>query len=199
MAEEPPFSSGPGPSAHPRVGELIRALKLQPHAEGGHFAEVFRSPRLVRAVRPAGAGGAPEDGGGGRSDASARERSALTTIYFLLAAGETSRWHRLDADEIWHFIEGEPLDLLLLDERARILTRLRLGPAAPGAGGGAVAAPVHVVPAGSWLAARPSGAYSLVGCTVGPGFEYEGFTLLRDVPVLAEEVARRFPDVAPLV
>jgi uncharacterized protein len=160
---------------HARAEELIRALRLQPHREGGHFAEVFRSPRLVR---PQGAG---------------RDRSALTTIHFLLTAGEVSHWHRLDADEIWHFGEGAPVALFLLDAGARILSRARLGAGAPGD------IRVQVVPAGSWLAARPAGDYALVGCTMGPGFEDAGFVLLRDVPDVAADVARRFPEVADLI
>ena len=164
---------------HPRAEELIRDLRLQPHPEGGHFAEVFRSPRRVRAAHADGA--------------AASDRSALTTIYFLLGAGEVSRWHRLDADEMWHFYEGDPLDLSLLDAAARILTRTRVGPVAPGS------APVHVVPAASWVAARPVGAYSLVGCTMGPGYEPEGFTLLKDAPDVAVDVVRRFPEVADLL
>ena len=160
---------------HARAEELIRTLRLQPHREGGHFAEVFRSPRLVR---PPGA---------------ERDRSALTTIYFLLAAGELSRWHRLDADEIWHFYEGAPLELFLLDPRGRILTRSRLGTAVP------AEVRVQVIPAGSWLSARSTGDYALVGCTMGPGFEAEGFALLKDVPDVAEDVARRFPGVAGLI
>jgi len=164
---------------HLRAEELIRELRLQPHPEGGHFAEEFRSPRRVRAADAVGA--------------SAPERAALTTIYFLLAAGEVSRWHRLDADEIWHFYEGSPLDLFLLDADALILTRTRLGPVEPNS------LPVHVVPAASWLAARPVGDFALVGCTMGPGFEPEGLALMKDVPEVAVDVARRFPEVAVLL
>jgi predicted cupin superfamily sugar epimerase len=159
---------------HPRAEELIRELRLEKHPEGGHFSEVFRSPRLVRATDAGGAAG----------------RSALTTIYFLLVEGEASHWHRLDADEIWHFYEGAPLELFLFDAAAGILTRTRLGPAASGT------APVHVVPAGAWVAARPAGDFALVGCTMGPGFEAAGFTLLKDMPDVAVDVARRFPEVA---
>jgi predicted cupin superfamily sugar epimerase len=160
---------------HPRAEELIHDLRLRPHPEGGWYDEVFRSPRPVR-----------EPG-------AARARAAVTTIYFLLTAGQVSRWHRLDADEVWHAYEGSPLELLLLDARALILTRTRLGAVAPGH------APVHVVPAGSWLAARPLGDYALVGCTMGPGFEPEGFHLMKDDPEVAVDVARRFPEVAGLL
>jgi len=173
---------------HARADELIRTLSLQPHREGGHFSEVFRSRRRVRIE---GAGGTPV------------ERSALTTIYFLLAEGEASRWHRLDADEIWHFYEGEPLELFLLDEKALIFSRVRLGPAASGAasapGSAQVPTYVQVVPAGSWLAARPTGPYALVGCSMGPGFEYEGLTLMKDMPAVSVAVARRFPEAAELI
>jgi hypothetical protein len=135
---------------------------------------VFRSPRLVRAAQPGGAAG----------------RSALTTIYFLLSAGEVSRWHRLDADEIWHHYEGAPLDLALLAPGDGALTHVRLGRAASGT------APVHVVPAGTWVAARPSGEFALVGCTMGPGYEAAGFALLKDAPETAAECLRRFPEAA---
>jgi predicted cupin superfamily sugar epimerase len=160
---------------HPRAEELIRDLRLRRHPEGGWYDEVFRSSRPVREP------GAP------------RERAAVTTIYFLLAAGEVSRWHRLDADEVWHFYEGFPLELVLLDAPAQILTRTRLGGLAPGA------APVHIVPAGSWLAARPLGEFALVGCTMGPGFEPAGFHLMQDDPDTAADIARRFPEVAGLL
>ena len=160
---------------HPRAEALVRDLRLQPHPEGGRFAEVFRSPRTVHGT------------------GEVRPRSALTTIYFLLAAGEASRWHRLDADELWHFYEGEPVELLLLDQPAQILTRTRLGPAATGT------APLRAVPAGSWMAARPLGDYALVGCTMGPAFEQEGLTLMKDAPAVAADLARRFPEVAGLI
>ena len=160
---------------HARAEELIRTLHLQPHREGGYFAETFRSPRRVR---PLGVEG---------------DRSALTTIYYLLAAGSGSRWHRLDADEIWHFYEGMCLELLLLDASARILTRARLGPSVP------AEVRVQVVPAGSWVAARLTGEYTLVGCTMGPGFEDRGFALMRDMPDVAADVARLFPEVAALI
>jgi uncharacterized protein len=159
---------------HPRAEELIRELRLVEHPEGGHFSEVFRSPRLVRSAQ------AGETAG----------RSALTTIYFLLVAGEVSRWHRLDADEIWHFYEGSPLDLFILLAAEGGLTRVRLGRVASGT------APVHVVPAGTWVAARPSGDFALVGCTVGPGYDAAGFTLLKDAPETAVECLRRFPEAA---
>ena len=145
-----------------RARELVQALGLAPHPEGGFYRELFRSPLRVR-------------GEGG-------ERSALTVIHFLLPAGARSALHRVQgADEAWHFVEGDPLELAWFTEAGE--TRVRLG--APAHGG----LPVAVVPAGAWQAARPRGAYALVSCDVAPGFEFADFALLRDLP--AEERALR--------
>lgn len=153
---------------HPRARALVDSLELRPHPEGGHYREVFRS-------------GARVAGGAG-------ERSALTSIYFLLNAGERSRWHRVESDEAWHYYEGDPLELLWLDPRGAVERRV-LGPV------GDEARPVWVVPAGCWQAARPLGAYTLVGCSVAPGFEFADFALLADRPGEAETVRRRFPEL----
>lgn len=148
-----------------RAEELIAALGLRPHPEGGWYAEVFRSASTVQ----------PADFRG--------TRSALTTIYFLLTAGQTSRLHRVASDEVWHFYEGDPLELTTAPGDLASLSRTTLGPA------GQASAPVYTVPAGVWQGARPLGAYTLVGCTVGPGFDFADFELL-DVeirPITAEE------------
>lgn len=145
-----------------RAAELIRFLGLEPHPEGGHFLEVFRSGRTLR---PGGAGG---------------PRAAVTHIYFLLASGERSRWHRLGSDEVWHFYEGSPLDLYTIAPQATAIEHRRLGPLEP-------SFPTFAVAAGTWQAARPSGAYTLAGCTVAPGFEYADFELLSLHPA---ELAR---------
>lgn len=140
---------------HPRAAALIDALGLVPHPEGGYFREIFRSPETV----------APGDARG--------ERSALTTIYFLLTAGQTSAWHRVASDEVWHFYEGDPLELrCVAPDGAR--STILLGPL------GDSAAPVAVVPAGHAQAAVPLGAYALVGCTVGPGFDFADFALIEE-------------------
>jgi predicted cupin superfamily sugar epimerase len=148
-----------------RAEELTAALGLRPHPEGGWYAEVFRSASTVQ----------PADLRG--------TRSALTTIYFLLTAGQASRLHRVASDEVWHFYEGEPLELTTAPGDLASLSRTTLGPA------GHASAPVYTVPAGVWQGARPLGAYTLVGCTVGPGFDFADFELL-DVeirPITAEE------------
>jgi len=158
-----------------RAESLIAGLQLQPHPEGGHYREVFRSTEEV----------APRDGRGARS--------ALTAIFFLLAAGEHSRWHRVASDEIWQFCEGDPLELFWLDADGRSF-RERLGPlSATGC------RPLHVVPAGAWQAARPSGACTLSACTVAPGFAFEDFAMLADCPDEAQRVRAAFPDLMGLV
>jgi len=140
----------------PRAQELIDLLGLLPHPEGGFYREVFRASETVQ----------PSDG--------RPERSALTTIYFLLPEGAYSRWHRVLSAEVWHHYEGAAVELLC--DRERWL----LGPVGPGQ------APVHTVPAGAWQAARSLGAYSLVGCTVGPGFDFADFTLREGNPFTEE-------------
>ena len=152
-----------------RAAELIRSLDLAEHPEGGYFREVFRSSREVLS--------GPD------------KRSALTTIYFLLVAGNHSRWHVVRSDEVWHYYEGDPLELLVVDPDDRTMRRTLLGPAAE------AQEPVRVVPAEHWQAARSTGAYTLVGCSVGPGFEFADFKLLRDDPETASRLRQTIPDL----
>jgi predicted cupin superfamily sugar epimerase len=128
------------------------------------------------------------------------ERSALTSIYFLLAAGQCSRWHRVLSDEAWHFYEGAPLELFTVNESLDRLELTRLGPHAADPGHDQTATrPTHVVPAGTWQAVRPTGAYALVGCTVGPGFDFADFSMLSDDAAGAERLVARFPHLSDLV
>ncbi len=133
----------------PRPRQLIDTLALKPHPEGGWYRQIFRSDERVTRL---------SDGA---------ERSALTTIYFLLVEGTFSAWHRVRSDEAWHFYEGEPIEVLTRthDEEEPQVTRLDAGQR------------MHVVRAGEWQAARTLGAYTLVGCTVGPGFEFDDFEM----------------------
>ena len=145
-----------------RASALIDLLGLQPHPEGGHFRETFRSSDTVR----------PADGRG--------DRAALTTIHFLLRTGEVSRWHRVVSDEAWHHVEGAPLELWTADADGSGARPLRLGPLDDDAEA------VRVVPAGAWQAARSTGDYTLVACVVGPGFEFDDFELIApDHPAAA--------------
>jgi predicted cupin superfamily sugar epimerase len=127
--------------------EIIGLLGLQPHPEGGYYRESFRH--------------VPAEG----------ERGAMTAIYFLLREGEVSHWHRVDAAEIWHFHAGAPIELSIAEEGQRATLQV-LGPDLL-----AGERPQVVVPAGAWQSARSRGAWTLVGCTVGPAFEFAGFEL----------------------
>ena len=130
------------------AGDVIRLLDLKPHPEGGHFRETFRDARPV--------GGA---------------RAASTAIYFLLAGGERSHWHRVDATEVWHWYAGAPLLLEIAPAEA---SRERVTLGADLAAG---ERPQAVVPAHAWQAAQSLGDWTLVGCTVAPGFEFGSFEL----------------------
>ena len=118
---------------------------------------------------------------------------AVTSIYFLLMEGEVSRWHRVRSEEIWHFYEGAPLELLQLTPTGADLRRIVLGPFDD------TQRPVHCVPADHWQAARSRGAYTLVGCTVAPAFQFADFALLKDSPALADAIRRTHPAAAQFV
>jgi hypothetical protein len=129
------------------AASIIRALDLRPHPEGGHYRETFRH--------------APPSGG----------RGAMTAIYYLLQRGEISAWHRVDAAEIWHFYAGAPLALSLSSDGKQTST-IRLGPDIT-----AGEQPQAIVPAGCWQSAESRGDWTLVGCTVGPAFDFAGFEM----------------------
>jgi len=127
--------------------DIIALLGLEAHPEGGHFRETFRD----------------NDNSGGRA--------LSTAIFYLLQEGEVSHWHRVDASEVWHYHAGSPLELTLADEkgaRHRHVLGMDLE---------AGERPQHVVPAGRWQTARSLGQWTLVGCTVAPGFEFSGFEM----------------------
>jgi predicted cupin superfamily sugar epimerase len=136
-----------GAFLHMQTAEsIIAALSLAPHPEGGFFRETFRDTRLVNG------------------------RAASTAIYYLLVRGRPSRWHRVDASEVWHWYGGASLDLSVkIDgkiERQRLGPRILQGER-----------PQFVVPAGQWQSAETLGEWTLAGCTVAPGFEFSGFEL----------------------
>lgn len=131
----------------PTADEIIARLELKPHPEGGHYRETFRDSRTV-------------DG----------SRAASTAIYFLLARGEKSHWHRVDAAEVWHYYAGGALTLRIADDNGE--RTIRLGPDVM-----AGEQPQAIVPAYAWQAAQSSGDWTLVGCTVAPGFDFAKFEL----------------------
>ena len=132
----------------PDAAAVIAALRLRAHPEGGWFAETWRAPAI--------------EGG----------RPASSAILYLLASGERSHWHRVDADEVWQFAAGDALELSVWADGQAQVTVHRLG-----ADVLAGEEPQVVVPAGAWQAARPLGAWTLVGCIVAPAFEFDGFEL----------------------
>jgi predicted cupin superfamily sugar epimerase len=131
------------------AADIIARLDLKPHPEGGHYRETFRDYDV--------------DGSG---------RSRSTAIYFLLARGERSHWHRVDAVEVWHYYAGAPLVLEMAADESGPIRRIKLGPdIAMGE------RPQGVVAARHWQAAESMGEWTLVGCTVAPGFEFANFEM----------------------
>lgn len=129
------------------AAEVIARLDLKPHPEGGHFRETFRDPA--------------NDSNG---------RSASTAIYFLLARGERSHWHRVDAAEVWHHYAGSALTLHIADDTGKRAVQL-------GQDLSDGELPQAVVPAHAWQAAETTDDWTLVGCTVAPGFDFAKFEL----------------------
>jgi predicted cupin superfamily sugar epimerase len=129
--------------------EIISALELAPHPEGGFYRETWRASNDLRAHG--------------------------TAIYFLLLGQDQNRWHKVDATEIWHFYSGAPLVLSTSDSDAGPVKEAKLGSDLA-----AGQRPQVIVPPDCWQMARSTGNYTLVGCTVSPGFEFEGFTLAPD-------------------
>ena len=160
-----------------KTDELIEQYRLQPHPEGGWYREVHRSERSVGV--PAGYPG---------------ERSALTIIYFLLAAGDFSAFHRVRSEEVWIHLAGAPLELVVLDDEPLIHLLARAGEAGE---------PLAVVPPDALQAARTLGAFTLVTCLVAPGFDFADFVipsreeLLPAIPVMNRSSAVS-PGLQPL-
>ncbi len=160
--------------------DWIHALALEPHPEGGWFHESWRSREsMPAAALPARFGG---------------DRSLGTAIYYLLEAGEASRFHRLAADETWHLYDGGPLELHLLDERGHRVVRLGLDPERG-------ERPQACVPHDTWFAATPAdgATFALAGCTVTPGFEFADWRLgarrhLIEAYPAQRDVIERFTD-----
>ncbi|MBV9104415.1 MAG: cupin domain-containing protein [Verrucomicrobia bacterium] len=127
--------------------DIIRLLDLKPHPEGGHYRETIRDP-MTYAGRP-----------------------VSTAIYFLLAAEEVSHWHRIDSIEVWHWYAGAPLALSIYADGEQIVN-VRLGTDLISG-----ERPQAFVPAGNWQSARTLGPWTLAGCTVAPGFQFDRFEM----------------------
>ena len=146
-----------------RVEQLIAEFGLQPHPEGGFYRETYRAQATLPGT----------------------QRAVCTAIYYLLPAGQRSRLHRIDADELWHFYRGDPLLIVELHQgREAKVTRL------------CAEAPQHLVAAGTWFGALPApgSRHSLVGCTVSPGFEFAHFELGE-----REALVHAYPQAAALI
>jgi predicted cupin superfamily sugar epimerase len=141
--------------SRPNAAELISRLKLEPHPEGGWYREIHRSGELLQTPRG--------------------PRAALTSIYFLLERSQCSRWHVVASDEVWHHSAGAPLELLVYRPGTRELRRQVLGDASQGLDS------IGIVAAGEWQAARSQGAWSLLGCDVAPGFDFEDFSFVASI------------------
>mmetsp|Transcript_22813 Transcript_22813/g.50032 ORF Transcript_22813/g.50032 Transcript_22813/m.50032 type:complete len:219 (-) Transcript_22813:318-974(-) len=152
-----------GRAALPTVEELKERFSLQDHPEGGFYAETYRAESTVAA--------------------SYGERNSSTAIYFLITPNCVSRLHRIQADEVWHFYLGEPMTVLEIDPATGALTKTTLG--ADVLSGQKVQ---HVVRAGVWFGAfpQPGTAYSFVGCTVAPGFDFADFELASRAKMVAD-------------
>ncbi|VVD96827.1 cupin [Pandoraea iniqua] len=157
----------------PSAAELVTSLGLRPHPEGGHYRETYRASDTVAAqALPPGFSGA---------------RNISTAIFYLLEAGDFSAFHRIRSDEIWHFHLGGTLWIHEIDPAGKLTTTC-LG--ADVVNGEQLQ---HVVPAGHWFAAQPapSTSYSLVGCTVAPGFAFEDFEMADPATLAAQWPAHR--------
>lgn len=158
-----------------RAQELIATLGMVRHIEGGWYREWYHADERVT----------PHDGRG--------ERKALSAIHYLLTEGGRSRFHRVASAEAWHYHEGAPMELTLIDPGLEAVERRLLAPPGP------AHSSLHVVPAGWWQAARTLGAYTLVGCCCGPCFDPRDFELMIDAPGDADVIRERFPELVPLL
>ncbi len=152
-----------------RVKEIIELYDLSKHPEGGYYKEVYRSDDAVEV-----------DG---------KKKSWVTDIYFLLPKDEFSAAHQIKFDEIWHFYEGAPLELIDLAVEESSLSKIILG------NGENNAQYKHCIKGGHWQAAKSLGEYSFLGCTVAPGFDFEDFKMLRNLTDECTKLIKDFPSI----
>lgn len=168
------------------ASQVVRALGMAPHPEGGWYVEIHRSPNRVEPLPRAGAAIARSVGG--VDAAAASSRAAMTSIYYLLERGQRSHWHRVDADELWAWHAGAPMEISIATAengsagdsgRGRASDRITHAVRAHRLGMDISRGerPQAVVPADAWQSAQPLGDWSLVGCVVAPGFEFAHFEI----------------------
>ena len=158
-----------------RVQELINTLKLSPHPEGGYYREIYRSESKVNS---------PENG---------EMRNSITDIYFLLVSGQISRLHRVLHDEIWHFYEGDPLELVEIQSDSLEIFKVVLG------NKNNILKYKYCIKGGNWQAAYSTGEYSLVGCTVAPGFNFSDFEFLKENAGMHSTILEKNPKLVNLI
>jgi len=150
---------------------LIDKYNLVPHPEGGYYAVIYESKQTVT------------------SPVVDKDRKAITHIYFLLLKGQVSLFHKVAHDEIWNFYEGDPIKLIKYNGSTIEENII----------GSGCSDYVSIVEGGIYQAAETTGVYSLVGCSVAPGFEFEDFTLLRDDLETKEKLLNKYPDYLKFV
>ena len=155
--------------------DLIKLLDLKPHPEGGYYRESYRAQEKIEAsALPKGFNG---------------PRNFATAIYYMLTGDERSKLHRLASDETWHFYTGDPLCVVEIDQQGTVRETI-LGPDLK-----AGQKFQHVVPAGTWFGAYlPKGGFTLVGCTVSPGFDFADFEIAQ-----RDELLRKFPKAGGMI
>ena len=158
-----------------KIEKLVKNLDLLPHPEGGFYKEVYRSENMI-----------PQNALKGFSG----DRSFCTSIYFLLTSENFSAFHRIKQDEIWHFYEGSPLFVHVIDENGNY-TRHTVGMNLEKG-----ELPQLVVPAGCWFASsvKEEKNYSFVGCTVAPGFDFDDFELAE-----RDKLIEEYPDLGEVI
>jgi len=152
------------------IDQLIETLKLSPHPEGGYYYQVYCSENKVS------------------SPVNGKEKPSMTDIYFLLTGGQISRFHRIIHDEIWHFYLGSPLTLIEINSDTLEKKQIVIGDQKK-------IHFKHIVQGGNWQSAYSNGDFSLVGCTVAPGFEFEDFSFLSDNDLAFESIINKYPDL----
>jgi predicted cupin superfamily sugar epimerase len=158
------------------VEEIIRSLNLTKHPEGGYYREIYRSDEFI-----------PVEVLENRKNAKKPYRNISTSIYYLLVNSDVSLFHRIKSDEIWHFYQGSPLLLHILDEEKQEYRNITLGKD--------LVFQV-VVPKNVWFSAEilDKSSYSLIGCTVSPGFEFEDFEIAK-----SQDLISKFPQWENLI
>ncbi|MBW1849525.1 MAG: cupin domain-containing protein [Deltaproteobacteria bacterium] len=154
-----------------RAKELIELFQLSKHPEGGYFREVYRSEKK------------------GKIDSYGNERNWMTDIFFLLTENDISRFHRLKHDEIWHFYEGSPITLTEIHQDSLDINTVTLGQPAP------LLTYTYCVKGNNWQSAYSRGPYSFIGCTVGPGFEFEDFEMMAQCKEVKAAVLSKYPEL----